>query len=271
MPKVWWNYSPTEYFEAHCLLPSFQFGFRKGKNTTGAVALLNEIVRRRLQNKERTYVAFIDFKKAFDTVDRCKLLTKLQILGLPVNLCSLLHFIFKNMKIYLRSGDMFTKALKSTTGVLQGDVLSPTLFNLFTSDLPDQMSHSGVDLDNLKIKYIMYADDLCLIAHDANDLQIALNNLEKYCDKNNLTVNITKSKLVIFHKGRLPKCEIYYKQTALERVNEFTYLGITLSSQLTYSSHLQSVITKADTRIGLLYSKLELQNMPIEVVMYVFA
>ena len=114
------------------------------------------------------------------------------------------------------------------------------------------------------------ADDLCLIANNAKDLQLALNSLEKYCDSNNLVVNINKSKLVVFHKGRLPREEIYYKQSVLERVNEFTYLGITLSSQMSYSSHLQNLVMKANTRIGLLYSRLELQKMPVEVLKKIF-
>ena len=185
--------------------------------------------------------------------------------------CILLHHILQNMKIYLKSGDTFSKALKTTTGVLQGDVLSPSLFNIFTSDLPSQLNHEGIYLDSLRLNYIMYADDLCLIANNAADLQLALVNLETYCDSNNLTVNIKKSKLVIFHKGRLPKCEILYKQEVLERVNEFTYLGITLSSQMSFTSHMQTTVLKANSRIGLLYSKLDLQKMPIEVVMKVFA
>ena len=171
---------------------------------------------------------------------------RLQNCGIPADFCSLLLHILKNMKVYLKSEDMFSGNFTTTTGVLQGDVLSPTLFNLFTSDLPDHLNHEGVYLDSINVKYIMYADDLCLIANDSDDLQRALNNLERYCDKNSLVVNIAKSKLVIFHKGRLPKSEIFYKQPQLERVNEFTYLGITLSSQMSFSSHLKSLVMKAN-------------------------
>ena len=261
----------TFYTESQGLLPEFQFGFVKGRNTLGAVSLLKEIVARRLEMKQRTYAAFIDFRKAFDTVDRCKLLCKLQQLGVPVAFCSLLHYILQNIKVYLKSGNTFSEPFKTTTGVLQGDVLSPTLFNLFTSDLPDHLDHEGVSLDSVGVKCIMYADDLCLIAKDGKDLQLALNSLEKFCDSNNLVVNTMKSKLVIFHKGRLPKENIYYKQSLLERVNEFSYLGITLSSQLSFSSHLQTLVMKANTRIGILYSRLELQKMPVEVLRKVFA
>ena len=256
----------VEYAETQKLMPDFQFGFVRNRNTLGAIALLREIVARRLDNKKRTYVAFIDFKKAFDSIDRSKLLCKLQQFGIPIDFCNLLHFVLKNMKVYLKTEDVFSEPIETTTGVLQGDVLSPTLFNLFTSDLPDQLKHEGVHLDAVGVKYIMYADDLCLIAPNGKDLQVALDCLEKYCDKNNLTVNTKKSKLVIFHKGRLP-----YKQSVLERVNEFSYLGISLTSQMSFSSHIQSIVMRANSRIGLLYSKLDLQNMPIDVVKRVFS
>ena len=260
-----------KHAEAHEIMPTFQFGFVRGRNTLGAISLLKEIVLRRLHNRKRTYVAFIDFKKAFDTIDRSKLLCKLQQLGVPVTFCNLLHFIFGGMKVYLKTGDVFSEPFETTTGVLQGDVLSPTLFNMFTSDLPGQLKHEGVSIDDLNVKYIMYADDLCLIAPNGKDLQVALECLEKYCDSNNLKVNAKKSKLVVFHKGRLPKEEIFYKNSVLERVNEFSYLGILLTSQLSFSSHLQTLVTKANSRIGLLYSKLDLQKMPIEVLKRVFA
>ena len=166
---------------------------------------------------------------------------------------------------------MFSSPFMTTTWILQGDILSSTLFNLFSSFLPDHLSHEGVCLDSLCVRYIMYADDLCLNAQNGKDLQVALNCLERYCDINNLVVTTTKTKLVIFPRGRLPKEEIFYKQSPLERVNEFSYLGITLSSQLSFSSHLKSLVIKANSRIGLLFSRLDLQQMPVEVLKKVFA
>ena len=74
----------VKYVEENNILPSFQFGFLKGRNIAGAVGLLKEIVQTRLNMKKRTYVAFIDMKKAFDSMDRSRLLSKLQVLGIPV-------------------------------------------------------------------------------------------------------------------------------------------------------------------------------------------
>ena len=116
----------------------------------------------------------------------------------------------------------------------------------------------------------MYADDLCLVGNSAKDLQLALHKLETYCDLNNLTVNTEKTKLLVFHKGRLPKFKVCYKSKELERVNEFNYLGFTLSSQMSFSAHIQSVVTKSDARIGALFSRLKLQKMSLSTIIRVF-
>ena len=68
----------------------------------------------------------------------------------------------------------------------------------------------------------------------------------------------------------MPKYNIHYKGESLQRVNEYTYLGVTLSSQMSFSSHLRSVVTKANARIVLLYARLDLQKMPLEVLLKVF-
>ena len=68
--------------------------------------------------------------------------------------------------------------------------------------------HGGVTLDDQVLQYIIYADDLCLIANNANDLQLALNSLEIYCDKNNLSVNVAKSKVLpSLSQGQIAKVQ----------------------------------------------------------------
>ena len=67
----------TGYAESAGILPDFQFGFRKNRSTFGAAALLHEAINSRLQRGEKTYAAFIDFSKCFDSIDRSKLFIKL--------------------------------------------------------------------------------------------------------------------------------------------------------------------------------------------------
>lgn len=172
--------------------------------------------------------------------------------------------------LHVRSGSRYSKGFNSNNGVLQGDPCSPTLFNLFVHDLPGYLRHEGVLLDNKKVSYIMYADDLCLLGNSKEDLQKGLNDLQEYCLNNDLFVNIPKSKVIVFHKGRLPPCSFHYGDQAIERVNEFKYLGVTFSSQLSFSSHLRDINNRARAKIGFLFPTLNLPQLPLPLVLRVF-
>lgn len=78
----------------------------------------------------------------------------------------------------------------------------------------------------LKIFILLYADDTVIIAESANDLQEALNTYEQYCENWKLKVNTSKTKIVVFSKGRQPVYNFTFKNEPIEAVNEYTYLGI---------------------------------------------
>ena len=196
----------SSFAETYDLLPNFQFVFRSKRSTTSAAALLHELAYTRLKKGKRTYVAYIDFAKAFDRVRRPLLFHKLQLLGIPSQFCQSLNFIFQSTKFFIKAGDSFTHYYTSNVGVPQGDPISPILFNLFIHDLPSSLHHNGVDLHGIRVHYLQYADDLCLIGDTKEDLQRGLNDLENYCAENYIEVNTSKSKVQVFHRGRLPPC-----------------------------------------------------------------
>ena len=183
----------TLHSESHNLLPEEQFGFRKNKNTISATSILNEIVRNRFDSKNRTYCAFIDFRKAFDSIDHSILFPKLQILGFPLQIIHLIQNIFQQLQFNIRSDDIISPPFNFNIGTPQGDPLSPLLFSLFISDLPISLTHPGIKLNNHNIRCLLYADDLVIIAENPTDLQSALNSLFQYSITNNLTVNTDKS------------------------------------------------------------------------------
>ena len=93
--------------------------------------------------------------------------------------------------------------LWSFNGVPQGDPVSPLLYSLFTADLPDKLNFSGVKInDEHDIKYLIYADDMVLLSNKPEQLQMALNQLNRYTQANNVTVNTTKTKCMTFYRGR---------------------------------------------------------------------
>ncbi|KAG1712185.1 Chorion peroxidase [Nymphon striatum] len=196
------NSRMTQYAESESLLPDFQFGFRPNRNCMSAVSILFEMSKARLVNHKRTYCAFMDFSKAFDKIDRNLLFQKLQLLGFPRNFCQLIFNILKNLNFRVRQDTLLSPPFKSKIGTPQGDPISPLLFSLYIADLPSSLAPASVNFpSDIPINCLLYADDTCLIADTADELQLSLDSLTEYCKINHLIINVSKSKVVVFHKG----------------------------------------------------------------------
>ena len=144
------------------------------------------------------------------------------------------------------------------------------LFCLFVSDLPECLPHDGVSCGTFFLKYLQFADDLALVATSATELQTAIDALDRYCKENFLNINVDKTKILIFHRGRLPKLAFYLNGKEIEQVSSFTYLGFTFSPQLSFTRHVENLNSKASSRCGLLLSKLSNLNIPLNVFLELF-
>jgi hypothetical protein len=99
-------------------------------------------------------------------------------------------------------------SFSSKIGVKQRCILCPTLFSLYLNDMVKIFDNicDPITINNIKVSCLMYADDIVLISESAKGLQDCLNKLSNYCDIWNLSVNIDKSKVIIFNKsGRVIK------------------------------------------------------------------
>jgi hypothetical protein len=262
----------AKYAESTNLLPEFQFGFRKSLSTSSAVAILKQCIEYAFGKKKRVFACFVDYRKAFDLVNREKLATKLQSLGFPAQICRLIFDTLQGLRLRVRSNNAISPEFPSFNGVPQGDPLSPLLYTLFTADLPASLAHAGVELghQNFTIKYLLYADDLVLLSHSDQELQRSLGALERYADLNELTVNAEKTKCVVFYRGFCPKSSFYYKGKEIECCKKFTYLGVVLTTQLASGEHVKHVISKCNQRIGFLFAKLPMKDIPISVALDIF-
>ena len=175
-----------------------------------------------------------------------------------------------NTKMFIQAGEFLSEPFCSNIGTPQGDVISPLLFSLFLNDIEAWIPNLGPMLHGVRIGYLMYADDIVLLAENANDLQKMINALHTYCERNKLVINIGKTKCMIFHRGRCPKASFIYNNQELEIVNAFTYLGFKFTVQLSFTKHLEALIIKARSRIGQLYSRLPLMNIPIDLLLDAF-
>ena len=260
----------SKFCEDNSILPAFQFGFRKKRSTVSAVSMLKKTVEEAFAKKKRVFACFVDFRKAFDLTNRTFLAKKLQNIGVPSVFAKLIFGILSDIKFRVRSNNALSPAFETYNGVPQGDPLSPLLYSIFTSDLPDIFKHEGPSLGNTTIPYILYADDLVILSSSSEGLQHALDRLGFYARKFNLTVNEEKTKCLIFHKGFCPTYSFFYEEQKLEICNNFCYLGVILTTQLSATKHVENLLSKCNTKIGFIFSTLKLQEQPLNVALDVF-
>ena len=174
----------------------------------------------------------------FDTVCRNALFVKLPKI----------RNIYNDVSFVVNCHGKATNSFKSTVGVKQGCNLSPLLFSLFLYDLPITLSSSPnqVYINNENISCLLYADDLVIISETDLGLQSSINALANYCDKWCLTVNINKTKIMIFNSsGKLMNRSFYYKNHHLEIVKEYCYLGIIFTPSGSFSTAIKALCQKA--------------------------
>ena len=158
--------------------------------------------------------------------------------------------MYNHIKSRVQASEGISALFPSVIGVRQGENLSPLLFSVYLNDLYHNLSVNGVPgvecetnhddsiMIYIKILILLFAYDTVLFGNSKEDLPFALNKFENYCDIWRLTVNTSKTKVMIFSKGRLPRNQkFYFKNEEIEIVNKYKYLGIFLarSGSKTYS------------------------------------
>ena len=118
-----------------------------------------------------------------------------------------------------------SECFSQDNGVLQGGSLSPTLFTAYINELESRINAiecMGVNINEVKVSVLMYADDLVLLSQTEDGLQCGINALHIFCTENNLKVNTSKSKLMYVSKRRSAKLPVIeYNCQPLQWVDSF--------------------------------------------------
>ena len=126
----------TDYLEINKLISFNQGGFRSGYRTNDHIFILKTLINKYLhQLKSKLYVCFVDFKKAFDSIDRNSLFQKIENKGIGGNFLKLIKDMYSNTLYSCKFGDSYSEQILTTLGAKQGDSLKPTLFNIFVDDI----------------------------------------------------------------------------------------------------------------------------------------
>lgn len=222
----------SKFAKMHKLVPQCQIGFRPNARTADHVLSLKSIIDKYVNtvSKKNVFCCFVDFKSAFDTVSRKKLIYKLLQADIGGNFLNIIQNMYSDVKYAVKVCDGHSDSFSSSVGVKQGCVLSPLLFNLYLRDLPDIFDDTcdPVQLHDITVNCLMYADDLAILSESSRGLQNALNKLGIYCRKWDLTVNLDKTKVIVFNKSGhlLKKHHFSYMGSQIEIVPGYCYLGI---------------------------------------------
>lgn len=238
------------------VLPEAQAGFRKARGCEDNIFALQSAVQLQLRLKGRkVYALFVDFKRAFDSVDQAKLWNKLFSFGLSAKILRVLKSLYDGATLRVRSGGELSKEVEITEGVLQGEILSPLLFILFIADLEQELRKNGlvgVNIDGVNdLLMLLYADDLVILADSQVDLNRKLRALDTYCRANSLSINTSKTKIVPCRSGGSAKeSKFFYREEEIETVSTYTYLGVPFASSSLGLKAANSAVTKSKFATG---------------------
>ena len=241
------------HLERNNLLETNQGGFQKKHSTMNTIAKLTNDIFEGINNREITTTVYIDLAKAFDTVNHKILLKKLKFIGIKGNLLKLLGNYLKNRKQTTTLNDSTSKFRDIVCGVPQGSILGPLLFLIYVNDVSSVLRNC---------KYQLYADDT-VIYHTSNDVNYSKNHIEcdlkrftKWCNGNALTVNIKKSKYVLYglksQTRKIVDHTLLMQNSKLDKVSSYNYLGVQLDMNLTYHKYLQGCVQRATHKIYML-------------------
>ena len=246
----------SHFLKTFNVINSAQYGFQRGKNTTQLLSKFANDVNNYLNKKMLVAVLFIDFKKAFDTLDHLTLLKSLEESGIRGFMLGWFRNYLTNRAFTVKINSYYSNQKTMRYGVAQGSVTGPMCYIIHVNSLVSVIKRCQ--------KY-MFADDTCIL-YAANDhhtiqtnIQTDFDNITKWSHDNGIILNTNKTKLLCIssnykrynknikvkghsydclHKNQVCNCNY------VEIVKKYKYLGIFLDDSFNWKTQVSSVCNK---------------------------
>ena len=232
--------------DTNLILSRYQFGFRSGLSTSHAIFYYVKNITDGINDKNVTASVYLDFARAFDSVNFDILLSKLKDMGISEILQNWIKGYLSNRAICTKFNGFISSSKKLLCGVPQGSVVGPILFLCYINDI-SEIAHKH------DIQMSLYADDAVIyrtsddVLSTQTKLQLALNDVILWCTRNHINLNIKKTKLCCYgtrHSLKHFPIRLTLKETKLTSVSQYTYLGIVLDETLNLEANFNSIFKK---------------------------
>lgn len=244
----------SDFLRRFNIIDKNQFGFQRGSGALSAVVAVLDEIKNSLDSSNRNICAclFLDVTKAFDTIPHEILMNKLYRYGFRGKAAELLKSFLSDRKQYVSLGPTHSTSQSNTFGTPQGSTLGPILFLLYVNDIFKLKLHG---------KIVLFADDAAIIysSNNVNTLNEMIcedaETLLNWFISNKLTLNLSKSKCMIFHPLQKTKkftLNIDIRGSPIEQVSKFEYLGITLQDDMKWDSHVNNICSKISSMAGVI-------------------
>ena len=211
-----------------------QNGFRPGRSTSSHLLALRRVIEELRNHKKEAIITFIDFKKAFDSIDRKKMLKILDAYGIPPEIVSAIRVMYENTSALVMTPEGNSDVFQIDTGVLQGDPLAPFIFIIC---LDYALRTSISDSDGLTLRRqrsrrtpaellaeLAFADDIALMENTIQQAESLLHKVETATQSIGLYLNVMKTK--VMHVNPSTEDNIHSRSgDVIEKVDDFLYLG----------------------------------------------
>ena len=254
----------TRHFDKHNVLYDLQHGFRERRSCeTQLIQLVEDLSRSMIEGKQ-TDLILLDFSKAFDKVNHLKLLYKLRLHGVQGKVLNWIQsFLIGRSQTVVLEGDSSSEVPVSL-GVPQGSVLGPILFLLYINDLPD----------NVQSQVRLFADDTAvyLSIHSPNNsanLQKDLDRLQEWEAQWDMEFNPGKCQVCHITRSRNPIKSTYTMHNkTLETVSSARYLGVDMSTDLSFNTHMNRITSNANKSLGFIKRNIKTKHKGVREAAY---
>lgn len=227
-----------------------QHGFVKNRSTVTNLIETTTYIAEALERRSQIDVIYLDFEKAFDSVNHLILLEKIKNIGIPKKLLSWIKSFLIHRKCYVKVKNAMSTEYSPTSGVPAGCSFSSFLFNIFIDDI------TRLQIQTRNIKFKLFADDVKILGEiksesDYERMQEVLIEIEKWSVSNRLKMNVKKVKLLRISRSLTENNSIYrYADIDIERVGFQRDLGVIFDSKFGFEKHIETISKKAFVSLG---------------------